>query len=333
MIVIGSPPVNRGVAVLDDMVYVGSIAGHLTALDAKSGAVRWDVVVDDNHLGYYLTLAPLAVDGKIIVGVSGAEAGIRGFIDAYDAKTGKRVWRRHTIPAPGEPGFNTWGGDSWKTGGGSTWLTGSYDPELKTLYWTTGNPGPDWNGDNRPGDNLYTCSLLALNPDDGSIKWHFQFTPHDMHDWDAVQNVILFDAHGRTAVRAKLVAQANRNGFYYVLDRTNGEFLAGAPYVEADVGGRPRREGPAECEAGPRTEHRGRDGVSEHLGRGELVQPELQPEDEPLLSGGARVVARSSTRAKRCTNPGSASLPAAAARRTATMRGRRCARSRRRPGS
>jgi alcohol dehydrogenase (cytochrome c) len=245
VVIIGSPPVNRGVAVLDNMVYVGSVAGHLTALDAKSGAVRWDVAVDDNHLGYYLTLAPLAIDGKIVVGVSGAEAGIRGFIDAYDAKTGKRVWRRHTIPAPGEPNANTWGGDSWKTGGGSTWLTGSYDPELKTLYWTTGNPGPDWNGDNRPGDNLYTCSLLALNPDDGSIKWHFQFTPHDTHDWDAVQNVILFDAQVNGRAR-KLVAQANRNGFYYVLDRTNGEFVSGAPFVKQtwadglDPKGRPR---------------------------------------------------------------------------------------------
>ncbi len=245
VIIIGSPPVNRGVAVLDNMVYVGSVAGHLTALDAKSGAVRWDVAVDDNHLGYYLTLAPLAIDGKIIVGVSGAEAGIRGFVDAYDAKTGKRVWRRHTIPAPGEPNFNSWGGDSWKTGGGSTWLTGSYDPELKTLYWTTGNPGPDWNGDNRPGDNLYTCALLALNPDDGSIKWHFQFTPHDTHDWDAVQNVILFDSQVNGRPR-KLVAQANRNGFYYVLDRTNGEFLSGTPFVKQtwtdglDGKGRPR---------------------------------------------------------------------------------------------
>ena len=169
MIVIGSPPVNRGVAVLDNMVYAGSIAGHLAALDAKSGALRWDVAVDDNKIGYYLTLAPLAIDGKIIVGVSGAENGIRGFVDAYDAKTGKRVWRRHTIPAPGEPGNETWGGkDSWKTGGGSTWLTGTYDPELKLMYWQVGNPGPDWNGEFRPGDNLYTCSVLAIDPDDGS---------------------------------------------------------------------------------------------------------------------------------------------------------------------
>ena len=246
VIVIGSPPVNRGVAVLGDMVYAGSIAGHLAALDAKSGALRWDVAVDDNKLGYYLTLAPLAIDGKIIVGVSGAENGIRGFVDAYDAKTGKRLWRRHTIPAPGEPGNETWGGkDSWKNGGGSTWLTGSYDPELKTLYWQTGNPGPDWNDDNRPGDNLYTCSVLALNPDDGTIKWHFQFTPHDTHDWDANESLVLFDADVRGRPR-KLLAQANRNGFYYVLDRATGEFVAGKDFVKQtwadglDPKGRPR---------------------------------------------------------------------------------------------
>ena len=129
------------------------------------------------------------------------------------------MWRRHTIPAPGEPGNDTWGGqDSWKTGGGSTWLTGSYDPELKLLYWQVGNPGPDWNGDNRPGDNLYTCAVLALNPDDGTMKWYFQFTPHDTHDWDANETVILFDATVNGRAR-KLLAQANRNGFYYVLDR------------------------------------------------------------------------------------------------------------------
>jgi alcohol dehydrogenase (cytochrome c) len=245
VIVIGGPRTNRGVAVLGDSVFVGSITGHLAALDAKSGALRWDVVVDDNKLGYYLTLAPLAIDGNVIVGVSGADAGIRGFIDAYDAQTGQRRWRRHTIPAPGEPGSDSWGGkDSWKNGGGSTWLTGSYDPELKLLYWTTGNPGPDWNGDNRPGDNLYTDSLLALNPEDGTIKWHFQFTPHDVYDWDSNETAILFDAtlNGRDR---KLVAQANRNGFYYVLDRATGEFIAGTPYAKQtwaeglDARGRP----------------------------------------------------------------------------------------------
>ncbi len=218
VIIIGSPPVNRGVAVLDQSVFVGTVHGHLIALDAKSGAVRWDVAVDENKRGYYMTAAPLALNGKILIGVSGAEAGIRGFLDAYDPGTGKRLWRSYTVPAPGEPGSETWGGDSWKTGGGSAWLTGSYDPALNLVYWGTGNPGPDWNGDARPGDNLYTCSLIALNATDGKIKWHFQFTPHDVHDWDSNEIPVLFDAtiNGRPR---KLVAMANRNAFYYVLDR------------------------------------------------------------------------------------------------------------------
>jgi alcohol dehydrogenase (cytochrome c) len=245
VIIIGSPPVNRGVAVLDDMVFVGTVHGHLVALDAKSGAVRWDVAVDDNKRGYYMTAAPLALDGRILIGVSGAEAGIRGFLDAYDPRTGRRVWRSFTVPAPGEPGADTWGGESWKTGGGSAWLTGSYDPALNLVYWGTGNPGPDWNGDARPGDNLYTCSLIALNATDGKIKWHFQFTPHDTHDWDSNEIPVLFDAVVNGRAR-KLVAMANRNAFYYVLDRETGEFLAGTPYAKQtwadglDAKGRPR---------------------------------------------------------------------------------------------
>jgi len=251
VIVIGSPPVNRGVAILDDTVFFGTVHGHLIALDARSGAVRWDTQVDDNKVGYYVTSAPLALEGRIIVGVSGAEAGIRGFLDAYDPKTGKRVWRAHTIPAPGEPGSDTWSGDAWKTGGGSAWLTGSYDPALNLLYWGTGNPGPDWNGDLRPGDNLYTCSLIAINPADGTIKWHFQFTPHDIHDWDSNEIPVLFDAaiDGRPR---KLVAMANRNAFYYVLDRSTGEFLSATAYAKQtwaeriDAKGRPvRRAGTA----------------------------------------------------------------------------------------
>jgi alcohol dehydrogenase (cytochrome c) len=248
VIVIGSPPVNRGVAILDDLVYVGTVHGHLIALDSKSGTVRWDITVGDNKSGYYLTLAPLALDGKIVVGVSGAETGIRGFIDAYDAKTGKLAWRTYTIPAPGEPGFETWGkGNGWQTGGGSTWLTGSFDPELHLLYWATGNPAPDWNADNRPGDNLYTDSVLALDPSTGKIRWHFQFTPEDVHDWDSNETMILFEAQigGR---ERKLLAQANRNGFYYVLDRATGEFLTGVPYAKQtwaeglDAKGRPIRK-------------------------------------------------------------------------------------------
>jgi alcohol dehydrogenase (cytochrome c) len=176
-----------------------------------------------------MTLAPLALDGSIIVGMSGAEAGVRAFIDAYDADTGTRIWRTYTVPAPGEPGSETWLGNSWQTGGGSTWLTGSYDPDLDLLYWMTGNPAPDWNGDLRPGDNLYTCSILALDPATGELRWHFQFTPHDVHDWDANQIPVLLDAEMNGQQR-KLVAVANRNAFYYLLDRETGEYLLGTPY-------------------------------------------------------------------------------------------------------
>ena len=166
---IGFGRTNRGGALLGETFYFGTLDAHLVALDAKSGALRWKTKVAENKLGYSITAAPLAIDGKIIIGVSGGEAGIRGFLDAYDAETGERAWRSYTIPGPGEPGNDTWGGDSWKTGAGATWLTGSYDPELDLLYWGTGNPGPDWNGDSRPGDNLYTCSLLAIEAATGKL--------------------------------------------------------------------------------------------------------------------------------------------------------------------
>lgn len=229
--VIGFGPSNRGVALLDQNVYVGTLDAHLVALDATSGAVRWDVTVADNKLGYAISSAPLAIDGRIVIGVSGGEAGIRGFLDAYDARTGQRVWRFDTIPGPGEPGNESWGGESWKTGGGPTWLTGAFDPELNLLYWGIGNPGPDWNGDSRPGDNLYTCSLVALDATTGRRRWHFQFTPHDTHDWDSNQIPVLLDSTVAGRPR-KLVALANRNGFYYLLDRATGEFLSGTPYAK-----------------------------------------------------------------------------------------------------
>lgn len=228
---IGFPRVNRGVALLDDTVFHGTLDGHLVALEAKTGSLRWEVVVADNKLGYSITAAPLAVDGKIIVGVAGGEAGIRGFLDAYDAKTGELAWRFWTVPGPGEPGHETWGGDSWKTGGGATWLTGSYDPELDLLYWGIGNPAPDWNGDSRPGDNLFTCSLVALEGATGKLKWYYQFTPHDTHDWDSNEMPVLVDATFKGRPR-KLVAMANRNAFYYLLDRETGEFLLGEPYAK-----------------------------------------------------------------------------------------------------
>jgi alcohol dehydrogenase (cytochrome c) len=242
---IGFPRVNRGVAILDDTLYVGTLDGYLVALDAATGARRWQTQVGDNALGISLTLAPLALDGKIIVGISGGEAGVRGYLDAYDARTGARLWRTYTVPEPDEPGGDTWGGaESWRTGGGSTWLTGSYDPQLDLLYWTTGNPAPDWNGDLRPGDNLYTCALLAFDPDTGEQRWHFQFTPHDTHDWDANQIPVLVDAEldGR---QRQLIALANRNAFYYLIDRITGEFVLAEQYSKQtwaaaiDASGRP----------------------------------------------------------------------------------------------
>jgi alcohol dehydrogenase (cytochrome c) len=226
---IGFGRVNRGPAILDDQIFVATLDCYLVALDAKSGLERWSAKVEDYKPGYSMTLAPLAIRGKVLVGVSGGETGIRGFVDAYDAKSGSRAWRFHTIPGPGEPGNETWPGDSWKTGGGSAWVTGSYDPETNLVYWGVGNPGPDWNPDSRRGDNLYTCSLVALDGDTGKLKWHFQFTPNDSHDWDSTHVPVLFEADVRGA-RRKLVAVANRNAFYYVLDRSSGEFLAGRAY-------------------------------------------------------------------------------------------------------
>src|SRR5580704_679072 len=228
---IGFGHVNRGPAVLGDTLYVTTLDCYLVALDLKSGIERWASRVADYTTGYSITGAPLAIDGKIIVGVSVGEAGIRGLLDAYDAKTGKQLWRFWTVPARGEPGFETWSGDSAKTGGGPTWVTGSYDPDLKLVYWGVGNPGPDWNGDTRSGDNLYTNSMVALDADTGKLRWYFQTTPHDVHDWDTCQIPVLFDAAVAGKPR-KLIANANRNGFYYVLDRTNGAFIAGKPFAK-----------------------------------------------------------------------------------------------------
>jgi alcohol dehydrogenase (cytochrome c) len=210
----------------------------------RTGTERWDVTVGDHKIAHTITVAPLAVKDKIVVGIAGGDWGIRGFLDAYDAKTGKPCWRFWTVPGPGEPGNETWSGDSWKTGGATTWVTGSYDPELNLIYWGTGNPGPDYNGDVRLGDNLYSASLVAIDADSGKLRWYFQFTPHDVHDWDSNQVPVLMDgvANGRAR---KLVLQANRNAFYYVLDRTTGEFLSGTPYVKQtwasglDARGRP----------------------------------------------------------------------------------------------
>ena len=236
--------VNRGLAILGNTLYLGALDAHLVALDAVTGKVKWDVEVAEHREGYTITSAPLAVDGKVIIGVAGGEYGIRGFLDAYDAQTGKRAWRFETIPAPGEPGHETWGGDAWKTGGAPTWMTGSYDPDLRLLYWAVGNPSPDFQGDVRPGDNLYSNCVLALDVDTGGLKWYYQFTPHDEHDWDATEILVLADAEFGGKPR-KLLLQTNRNGFYYVLDRETGAFLTAKAFVRQtwnagfDSAGRP----------------------------------------------------------------------------------------------
>jgi alcohol dehydrogenase (cytochrome c) len=252
--------INRGLAILGDTLFMGTIDAHLVAVDAKNGRQIWDTRVGTAAQGYAVTMAPLVVKDKVIIGTAGGEQGIIGFIAGFDAATGKQLWRFNTIPGPGEPGNETWGGDSWKHGAGSLWVTGSYDPDLNLTYWGIGNPGPDWNPDKRPGDNLYTCSAVALDPDTGELKWHFQFTPNDGMDWDSAQVPVLVDLDwngdsgsaagserpGRIE-RRKLMLWANRNGFFYVLDRTNGKFVRGAPFVKQnwasglDQNGRPIR--------------------------------------------------------------------------------------------
>ena len=239
--------VNRGFGVLGDKLFMTTLDAHLLALDMKTGAIAWDVTLEDYTRGYASTLAPLVVKGKVIVGVAGGEFGIRGFLDAYDAQTGKRAWRFHTIPGPGEPGHNTWSGDSWERGGAGLWVTGAYDPELNLLYYGTGNPGPDYHSDSREGDNLYSCSLVAIDADTGKIRWHYQFTPHDVHDWDATEVPVLADLAINGQPR-KVVMFANRNGFYYTLDRTNGTLILAKPFVvttwarQIDSDGRPHLE-------------------------------------------------------------------------------------------
>jgi alcohol dehydrogenase (cytochrome c) len=217
--------VNRGLAILGDKVFMGTLDAHVIALDTKTGNVVWDVNTAEYAKGYSITLAPLVIKNLVFIGVSGGEYGIRGFIDAYDASTGQRKWRFYTIPGPGEPGHESWEGDSWKIGGAPAWITGTYDPATNTTFWTTGNPSPSNRGEGRAGDNLYSNCLLALDPDTGKLKWHFQFTKHDEHDYDATQVPVLVDQGDR-----HLIVQANRNGFFYVIDRTNGKLLSATPY-------------------------------------------------------------------------------------------------------
>ena len=228
-----SAPVNRGFGVSGDRLFMVTLDAHLLALDMKTGAVVWDVVLADYKIGYSATLAPLVIKDKVIVGISGSDYPTRGFLDAYDPKTGARIWRFYTVPGAGERGSDTWPAsiDVLSRGGGGTWVTGSYDPQLNTLYWGTGNPNPDYYGEDRKGDNLFTASLIAVDADTGTLKWHFQFTPHDTHDWDSNHVPVLADFAIGGQMR-KVVMVANRNGFFYALDRVTGKVLFGKPFTD-----------------------------------------------------------------------------------------------------
>ena len=222
---------NRGLAVLGNTLFLATLDGHLVAINASDGEVIWETQVVHPADGFTMTGAPLIVNGSVVVGVAGGEFGIRGFLAAYNALSGEQQWRFNTIPGPGEFGHDTWKTDAWRTGGGPTWITGSYDPSLDLVYWGVGNPAPSLLGDVRPGDNLFTDSVIALNASSGKLAWYFQFTPHDEHDWDSVQTPILAEIPVKGVLR-RVICLANRNGFYYVLDRTTGEFLTGVPFVE-----------------------------------------------------------------------------------------------------
>lgn len=220
--------VNRGSAILDGKLFRTTLDAHVIALDMKTGEELWRTKSIDFKTGYSMTVAPLIADGVVVTGISGGEYGIRGFLEGWNPDTGERLWRTYTIPAPGEPGSETWqdGGDAWARGGAPTWLTGSYDPELNLLYWGTGNAA-SWNAAVRPGDNLYTSSILALDPQSGEIKWHFQTSPNDPFDHDGTNELILTELDGRD-----VIMQASRNGFYYVLDRASGELISASQYVD-----------------------------------------------------------------------------------------------------
>src|SRR5436305_7389336 len=240
---------SRGVAVWDNFVYSQTDDAHLLCLDARSGNLLWDVQIADKVKQYGGTSAPLVVKDEVVVGTSGGDSGVRGFLAAYDARTGKFRWRLWTIPAPGEFGSDSWPGDLYLHGGATTWMPGTYDPELDTLYWTTSNAAPDFDGTVRPGDNLYTACVLAIDATSGKLKWYFQFTPHDVYDYDANETPVLVDIEENGSTR-HLLLQANRNGFFYVLDRSNGKFLRATPFLEKitwangiDASGRPLPSG------------------------------------------------------------------------------------------
>jgi alcohol dehydrogenase (cytochrome c) len=239
---------NRGVALWRSRLYMETDNAHLLCLDARSGHLIWDVAyAPKDNKNYGATSVPLVVKDLVLVGTSGGDDGVRGFVAAFDADSGKQRWRTWTIPAPGEFGSESWPGDMYLRGGGTTWMPGTYDPQLNTVYWGTSNAAPDFDGSARPGDDLYTACVLAMEADTGRLKWHFQFTPHDLFDYDSAETAVLVDAPYRGTQR-KLLVEANRNGFFYVLDRTNGEFLSATPFVKKlnwakgiDPSGRPIR--------------------------------------------------------------------------------------------
>jgi alcohol dehydrogenase (cytochrome c) len=223
--------VNRGLAVQGSTLYFGSLDGYLVAIDANTGKFLWQTLVASPSDDYSISAAPLIVNHSVVVGITGGEFGVRGFLAAYDVSTGKQQWKFFTVPGPGEVGRETWENDAWKSGGGATWITGSYDPSTDLLYWGVGNPSPGFSGDVRPGDNLFTASVIALHAATGKLAWYFQFTPHDEQDRDSAQTPVLADLLIKGVAR-KTICWPNRNGFYYVLDRVTGEFLVGAPFVE-----------------------------------------------------------------------------------------------------
>lgn len=222
---------QRGVGIYQNHLYFETPDAHLLSIEAHSGEVEWDIVLADVKLGYWATMAPLVIRNHVLVGVSGDFNDLHGFIDSIDPLTGKLQWRWDSLPKPGEPGSETWpkNSDAMQHGGGMTWITGTYDPDVNLVYWGTANPNPVLDGSTRPGDNLYTCSIVALDPDSGKLKWAFQPSPHDVHDWDAVQTPVLVDAEFHGSPR-KLLLQASRNGYYFVLDRTDGKALLSVPY-------------------------------------------------------------------------------------------------------
>ena len=243
---------TRGLAILGDKLFLAALDARMIALDAKTGKELWNTQVADHTQQYAMTVAPIVVKDKVISGVAGGEHGVRGFLAAYDVNTGKEVWRFNTVPGPGEAGYETWLGkdgkpnDSYLHGGAPIWVTGSYDPETNLTMWGTGNAGPDYNGDNRGGANLYSSSVIAVDADTGKLKWHYQFSPHDEFDWDATQVPVLADINFQGRPR-KVMMWANRNGVFYVLDRTTGQFLSGKSFVKTnwytgfDEKGRPMR--------------------------------------------------------------------------------------------